>query len=412
MRILIVTQYFWPENFRVNDLAQELVARGHRVTVLTGMPNYPSGRLFPGYGWLRPARQTHDGVEIVRIPLVPRGNAGAVRLALNYVSFAVLAAVLGPWRVRGAVDAIFVHEPSPVTVGIPAIAMKRARGAPILFWVLDLWPESVVATGAVRFQPALAMLGALTRWIYRRCDIVLAQSRGFVSSLTRQGVAEDKLRYFPSWAEPLYVPLSREAPPAPGSPDFPEGFRVMFAGNIGAAQDFPTILAAAEQLRDEPIHWLIVGDGRMARWVRDQVEARGLGARVHLYGQHPQQAMPAFFARADALLVSLRREPIFALTIPAKIQSYLACGRPIVAALDGEGARIVEESGAGIACPAEDPSALAAAVRTLAGLPPDDLARMGRRALDYSRENFSRDALITRLEGWLAESADAAGHRR
>ena len=402
MRLLIVSQYFYPENFRVNDLATWLVDRGHEVTVLTGIPNYPSGRFFPGYGLFRRRHESWKGVEVVRVPLVPRGRGGGLRLALNYISFAFMASLLGPLRLRRSYDVIFVHEPSPVTVGIPAIVMRKRTQAPILFWVLDLWPESVTAAGGVRAPWVLGLLARLTRWIYGHCERVLVASRAFIPRVAAMGVAEERIVYFPNWAEAVFQPSTAVEPPVPLSP----GFRVMFAGNIGVAQDFPAILEAAEQLKGHPdIHWIVLGDGHMGGWVREEMVRRGIGATVHLLGSYPPELMPQFFADADAMLVSLKTDPVFSLTVPAKLQAYMACGRPIIAMLDGEGARIVEEAGAGLTCPAGDGRALAEAILRMARLDPQTRAMMGAQARAYSIANFEREQIFRRLETWMEEAA-------
>lgn len=405
MRILIVTQYFWPENFRVNDLAESLAGNGHRVTVLTGLPNYPGGRFFEGYGYGGPYREQRGGVTIVRVPLVPRGGGGSIRLAFNYLSFAVMASLIGSIRLGRDFDLIFVHEPSPVTVGLPAIVMKRLTRAPIAFWVLDLWPESVVATGAIRSPLLLRWIAALVRFIYRRSDRILVSSRGFIPKVLAAGGEEKKIRYFPNWAESLYGPQPRTAPlPVP----LPEGFRIMFAGNVGAAQDFPAVLDAAERLKAEfSVHWIILGEGRMLEWVRNEIARRGLAATVHLLGQHPASLMPAFFAHADAMLVSLSDDPVFALTVPAKVQAYLACGRPILAMLDGEGARVVRDAHAGIVCPPGNGAALAQAALSLARMSATEREQFGANGLACSRSEFDRATLLARLEQWFAESVHA-----
>lgn len=409
MNVLIVTQYFWPEEFRINDLAQGLIARGHAVTVYTGKPNYPKGSFFPGYGFWTRSRENHDGIEILRVPLIPRGHGGSLRLALNYLSFAAFASLLAPLRCRGRFDAILVFEPSPITVGLPARVLRALKRIPVLFWVQDLWPESLAAAGAVRTPGVLRMFERLTRFIYRGCDRVLVQSRGFIEPTLRMGVPESRIRYFPNSAEAFYRPLELPAD-ADERRQLPRGFCVMFAGNIGAAQDFPTILAAAELLRDEPtIHWVILGDGRMASWVKDEVARRGLAQCVHLLGRYPVESMPRWFAAADALLVTLKREPIFAYTIPTKIQSYMACARPIVAGLDGEGARVTREAGAGYAVAAEDPRALAEAVRRMAGLRAEERESMGTAGRRYFDQHFDRDRLLEQLEGWMLESTGAHG---
>ncbi len=398
MNILIVSQYFYPENFRINDLAEGMVKRGHRVTVLTGIPNYPDGRFFSGYGWFRRRRETWQGVDIVRAPLVARGKGGGLRLALNYVSFALFASVVGRRRLGRDYDVIFVFETSPVTVGIPAIVMKRLTGAPILFWILDLWPQSVSATTGIDAPWVLKPLSMLTRWIYRHCDRLLVQSRGFVAPVEAMG--GERILYFPSWAEQLYRPLPRQALPV----SLPKGFCVMIAGNIGAAQDFPAILAAAEQLKDQDdIHWIIVGDGRMANWVRGETKRRGLMSTVHLLGRYPIELMPGFFTHADALLVSLKKEHIFSLTIPGKIQSYLACGRPVIGVLDGEGARLIEEAKAGFTCGAGDSRGLAACVLDLYRMTPESRERLGANGRDYYLAHFEREKLFTRLEKWMSD---------
>lgn len=402
--VLIVSQYFWPENFRINDLATGLTDRGHRVTVLTGIPNYPSGRFFPGYGLFSRRRERYGKIDVVRTPLVPRGNSRGFRLALNYLSFAILGCITGLMRLRGRFDVIFVFEVSPVTVGVPALFIKWLKGAPILFWVLDLWPETLSAVGAVRSKFALRLVDHLVSFIYRHCDRILVQSQAFIGAVARQGADSVKTRYFPSWGEDVYK-ADIDITTLPKLPPLPAGFRIVFAGNIGVSQDFGTILRAAEtvhrQYRD--IHWIIVGDGRMADWVGSQVRERDLGKYVHLVGRFPLATMPAFFEAADVLLVSLRRDPIFALTIPGKIQSYLASGKPILAMLEGEGARIIEEAGAGLSCPAEDADALAQAVLAIYQMHPAERAAMGARGRSYHDRHFDRHMLFSRLEAWMYE---------
>jgi glycosyltransferase involved in cell wall biosynthesis len=397
VRILVLSQYFWPENFRINDVVEGLVERGHQVTVYTGTPNYPGGRFFPGYGFLGPWRETYKGAEVRRVPLLPRGGGGGIRLALNYLSHAFFATLLAPWHAGWAYDAILVYEPSPVTIGIPARFLRWLKRAPLVFWVQDLWPESLEATGAVKNGAVLSMVDRLVKWIYRGCDRILVQSQAFIPSIRGHGVDESRIGYLPNSAEGFYKRMERS-----GEDDLPKGFRVLYAGNIGAAQDFPTILAAAERLKGEArIQWIVLGDGRMREWVKSEIARRGL-KNMHLLGSHPPESMPRYFAQADVLLATLRREPIFAYTIPSKIQSYIACGQPVIAALDGEGGRIIREARAGWAVPAEDPQALARAV--LEASRSTELAAMGERAEACFREQFEREKLLTRLESELMEA--------
>jgi glycosyltransferase involved in cell wall biosynthesis len=403
VRILIVTQYFWPEEFRINDLALGLLSRGHSVTVLTGKPNYPGGRFFAGYRFFGKPAESFEGVQIHRVPLIPRGSGNSIRLMFNYLSFAILASLLGPLACRGQYDVILVFEPSPVTVGLPARVLGLLKKVPILFWVQDLWPESLEATGAVRSPRILGWVQQLTRFIYNGCDRILVQSRAFIEPIQKLGIPPDVICYFPNSAESLYAPV-RLTSDASERALLPSGFCVMFAGNIGAAQDFETILGAADRLREHTdIQWIVLGDGRLAPWVRDQIRARALERNMRLLGRHPVTAMPRFFAAADALLVTLKREPIFALTIPSKIQSYLACGRPIIATLEGEGARIVVESGAGLVARPEDAESLAHAVLAMARMPVAKRDAMGVAGRRYFEQHFERERLLGQLEGWMKD---------
>jgi glycosyltransferase involved in cell wall biosynthesis len=344
-----------------------------------------------------------NGIKVIRAPLIPRGKGSGLRLALNFLSFAFFASLFGPVYCREKFDLIFVYEPSPITVGLPAVVLKKIKSAPVIFWMQDLWPESLSATGAVRSKFILKLVELLVRFLYKNFDRILAQSRAFVSPIIRLGGNPDRILYYPNSAEGLYQPLALDSS-APEGSVMPDGFRVIFAGNIGAAQDFGTILDAAEQLKNQKdIHWIIIGDGRMFSWVNEQVLSMGLKKTVHLLGRYPAETMPRFFALSDVLLVTLRKEPIFALTIPSKVQSYLACAKPVIAALDGEGSRIIEEAGAGFSCPAEQPAALADAVLRMYQMKESDRIAMGKKGRAYFEENFERGLLLDRLDGWMRE---------
>lgn len=394
MRILVVSQYFCPENFPINDFVCGLQEKGHHLEVLTGTPNYPHGQIFQGYSVFGPNKDTFRDILIHRVPLIPRGNGDRIHLALNFLSFAVMASVLSPFYCRKKYDVIFAYEPSPITVALPALVMKIVKSSPMVFWMQDLWPESLSATGAIRSKAVLKIAELLVRFIYKGCDRILAQSKAFIPSIVQLGAESGKIFYYPNSADSLYQPVSLPAHAVERSL-VPNGFKVVFAGNIGAAQDFQTILSAAGKLKTyKDIHWVILGDGRMSNWVKTEISRRGLSGTVHLLGRYPAETMPRFFSLSDALLVTLKKEPIFALTIPSKIQSYLACAKPIIAALDGEGARVVEEAGAGITCPAENPTELAQAVLKMFRMTPEKRDSMGRRGRKYFEDNFEREKLI------------------
>nr|WP_297351281.1 glycosyltransferase family 4 protein [uncultured Caldimonas sp.] len=405
MKVLVVSQYFWPEVFRVNEIVEELVQRGHEVTVLTGRPNYPAGTVFEEYRRDPAAYSRYAGAEVLRVPLRPRGQ-GSLRLMLNYLSFIVWGSLLGPWLLRGRrFDAIFMFETSPITSALPAVLLRRLKKAPLLMWVLDLWPDTLSAVGVVRSPRVLGWVGRLVGFIYKRCDRILVQSRAFYPNVERWGGDVQRIRYFPAWAEAVFAGDLQAVEPAPEVLPYQGSFNVMFAGNIGEAQDFPAILDAAERLKHRTdIRWLIVGDGRAAGWVAEQIERRGLNDRVVMLGRHPLERMPAFFRGASALLVSLRAEPIFEMTIPGKVQSYLASGLPLLGMLDGEGARVIAESGAGLVCGAGDGAALARQVEALAAMDADARRAMGAAGKNYGAREFERERLMRALEGWLAEA--------
>ena len=405
MNILIVSQYFWPENFRINDLTQELVQRGHSVTVLTGIPNYPAGTVFEEYRKRPKAFEYYSGARVFRVPILARGN-GAVRLFLNYLSFVLGACLHGPWRLRGQqVDVIFVFEPSPVTVGLPAILLGRIKRAPVVFWALDLWPETLAAIGIVRSPMVLGWVGHLVRFIYERCTLVLGQSRGFLPKIAKYCSDAKKIRYFPSWAEEIFnkADLVR----APEVPVQQGMFNVLFAGNIGEAQDLPAVLNAAEFLRhNTAIRWLIVGDGRRSDWLHEEVARRELQSRVLLLGRFTVERMPSFYAHADALLVSLKKDPVFSLTIPGKVQSYLMAGVPILGMLDGEGAQVITDSNAGLVCAAGNSGGLASAVLEMFAMSVDQRKQLGVNSRDFAQKEFGRGLLMDQLEVLLHEAVD------
>lgn len=400
MNILIVSQYFWPENFRINDLAQELVSRGHSVTVLTGVPNYPGGAVFDAF-LVDPAKfSIYENVKVVRVPLVPRGR-GAVRLVLNYLSFTFFACVLGPWKLRGEkFDVVFTCQLSPVMVGLPGALMASLKNVPMAMWVLDLWPDTLKAIGIVKSEKLLKYLGKLVGFIYRQCDLVLAQSKSFIPKIQKLAGPEIPVVYFPSWAEDIF--RNKKIKPAAEVP-FKEGsFNLMFAGNVGEAQDFECILSAAEMLKKNVnVRWLIVGNGRMSNWVEAQIRSRGLDGSVLLLGRHPVERMPEFFLHADAMLVTLADQDIFSMTIPGKLQSYLAAGIPIVAALNGEGADVIQQAKAGLTCGAGKPQDLANIVLMMSELSLIERQAMGRNGLEFSKREFDRRKIVDTAESHL-----------
>lgn len=400
MKILVLSQYFWPETFRITEVAQSLRETGCDVTVLTGQPNYPEGVVAAGYSAASLCTQIHDGLTICRVPLVPRGRGSALRLVLNYLSFVVSAAVFGPWLLRGQrFDAILVYAPSPILQAIPAIWLAWLKGARLVTWVQDLWPESLSATGFVRNPKILRAVSLVVRWIYRRNDLLLVQSQAFVEPVVRMA-GRTSVVYHPNPGEQAFSTARTDQP----SPlQLEPGFNVVFAGNLGSVQALDTVLAAAQLLRDEQnVRFVLVGSGSRGEWLRQEIRRLDLD-NVSMAGRFPPSDMPGILAQASAVLVSLARDPIMSQTVPSKVQAYLAAGRPIIASLDGEGARVVVEAGAGMACPAGDAEALADAVRQLRDAPPEERQRMARSGRSYYEQHFEPKLLARRLNQILSE---------
>lgn len=398
MHLLVVTQYFWPENFRINDLVSDFLKRGHQVTVLTGYPNYPEGKILPVFKADKDRFSRLEGARIIRCPLIPRGR-NKITLFLNYLSFALSACLLGVWKLRNIkVDMIFVCQLSPATVGIPGILLKKIKKVPMILWVLDLWPETLEAVGVVRNQKVLQLIGKGIAWIYSKSDLILVQSQAFIDKISERGIPTTRISYFPSWAEEVFNELNPS--PAKEVCAKPGAFKILFAGNVGDAQDFPNVLKAAVLIkaRGLNVQWFIVGSGRRWNWLHAEIQRQGLADTVVLLGSFPVERMPSFYVHAQALLVSLKDEPIFSMTIPGKVQSYLAFGIPILGVLAGEGARIIKETGSGLISPPGNAEKLAETIGELVHLSQEERLKMGRNALAVSTTQFNRSKLLDGLE--------------
>jgi glycosyltransferase involved in cell wall biosynthesis len=392
MRILIVSQYFHPENFRVNQLATALRESGHDIVVLTGEPNYPAGRFFPGYGSWWPRTEVWNGIDVIRVPIFARRAGRGWQLALNYLSFAISATLFGLPKARGKFDACIAFCPSPITIAIPAIVQRMLRKTPVAIWLQDLWPESVLAVTRTRSRLMKGALDALVRWIHRRVDQIWIQSRAYAESVTAHGGRAEQIVYVPNWAEDFYD-CSRwtDVAPAPLPPN-----TILYAGNFGRAQSLDTVIDAADRGRATApeVHWALIGDGLLNDWLRGEIRRRSLDRHVTIMPWRAPQELPAFIKAAAALLVILADDPVFAQTIPSKLQSCLASGRPLVVSLAGESARIVEEAQCGIVCAPQDPAALADAARAIAAMSQADRDRLGRNAHAYFQAHFTQSRIV------------------
>lgn len=396
MRVLLVTQYFYPENFKSNDIALELTKRGHEVTVLTGLPNYPEGKIHEKYGFFKRTKENYQGFKVIRTWLVPRGKGGGIRLFLNYFSWAFFASVRAFFlSFQKKFDVILVHEPSPITQGFPAIVVKKIQKIPLHFWVLDLWPESLTSAGGINNKYVLSFFTKMVKYIYNNSDKILISSKGFKESILTKGDYNDKLVYFPNWAEDSILKGNSNYP----IPDLPKGFKIIFAGNIGVAQDVNSIIKTALLLKEKTdIHFVFVGDGRSKVQLEDFVLENDLNQTVHFLGRFPIHAMKTFFNHSDILLVSLKDELIFNVTVPAKLQAYLCTQKPILGMLNGEGAAIIKEANCGFSASAGDAEGLAKEIIKLYEMNYEERNTLGLNGFKYFEENFTMSKCIDNLE--------------
>ena len=396
MKILICTNHFYPETFKVNDIAWHLQEQGHEVTVLTAIPDYPKGHYFEGYGIFRKRVETVRGVKVYRAFIIPRGKGGTLRLALNYVSYALSSVLLVLYLcLTRRFDAVFVHETSPVMIGIPGVIAKKIQKIPLHFWVLDLWPESLSAAGGIHNKHILGFFNRMTKWIYRHSDKILMSSNGFRKSILQKGDFADKLEFFPNWGEKLFLDekLRKNA-----TPTLPNGFRIMFAGNIGEAQNFENVMEVARKLKDTDIKWLLIGDGRKRRWIESYIADNQLQNSVFLYGNHPIAEMPSWYAQADMLFLSLKSNEIFNLTVPAKLQAYMASAKPILAMIDGETANVVNDAKAGFATGADDIDGMCKLIREQVLPNLDTLPELGKNGQEYYMQYYHHDICMQHLD--------------
>ncbi len=400
MRILILSQWYMPEPVRLlQELAQTLTQDGHEVSVLTGFPNYPSGKIYPGYKQRLFQREVLDGIPVVRVPLFPEHSHSGVLRALNYISFALSASLLGPLLLSRP-DVIFVYHP-PLTVGIPAYVLSRIWRVPFLYQIQDMWPEHLSATGMLNNRRMLDWLGWFAKWIYARADAISVISPGFRVNLVAKGVPSEKIHLIVNWVDlDTYHPDLSE-PQLAEELGLANKFNIMFAGNIGKSQGLETVLDAAEVLQDlTEVQFVLVGDGIALPQLRKDAEVRGLD-NIRFLGHYPAEAMSGLYALADVLLVNLKDDPLFRITIPHKIFAYMASGKPILAAVAGDAADVVAELGAGIVCQPQDSEALASAVRQFVKMPETERQMMSKRGLTAVHQKYSRENLVGEIESLL-----------
>lgn len=396
-KILFVCQYFYPEVFRGNDIAFYLAQQGHEVHVVTGIPNYPVGKFYEGYGWLKKRHEEIDGVKVTRLPIIPRGN-NKIKLMLNYFSYLMVAWV---WMLFHAIghkyDCVFVQQLSPVMMAAPGVLYKRLRKVPLYTWVLDLWPESLTAAGGIKNKWILKFFAHYVKSEYKHSDKILISSKSFKESIMQYGDYENKIIYYPQWADGTSNDAENNDFVLP---NIPNGFRLMFAGAVGEAHGFDCTMQAALLTKEyKDIKWIIVGDGRKLDWVRQFIKEHGLEETVHTLGRYPAETMPTFFEQADVMLVTLNDDPLFKLYAPAKISSYMASARPIIAVLNGEGAKVIEDAECGWSLASGDADGLAKLAIELSQTDKAILQQKGENGYKYYKTYFEKEKCLKDLMG-------------
>lgn len=395
MKILVFSQYFYPETFRINALCQELVRRGHTVTVVTGYPQYPIGKIYEGYGFDIPYETSWNGVTICRVKVHPRGHnlLGMLRNTIDYVVEA------GKWvkACQEKFDAVYVFEVSPVTVGLPGVNYKKKFGVPLFFNLQDLWPENVEEVLGIRFAPLTWLINRIVDKIYTASDRILCTSNGFVENLRRRGVVEQKLVYWPQFCpEPDLTKAQRpEIYPR-------DTFNIVFAGNLGDAQGLDLMVEAARELKGSPIRWFLVGDGRARARLEQKVKDICVWEEVTFVGRMDASEADRYVHFADCAYLSFQDNKLFNMTLPAKLQTYLACGTPILAAAGGESAQLVGENHIGFVCKPQL-EALVETARQAAAMSRQEHDAMSRAARAYYETHFTMDRLVTVLEEMMEE---------
>ncbi len=401
--LLVISQYFYPESFRINDMCCEWVKRGYEVTVVTGIPNYPQGKFYKGYRGFKKRKECWNGVNIIRIPLFARGKT-AVGLVLNYVSFAISGFF---WQcfTKLRADLVFTFEVSPMTQALIGAWYAKRYRVPHFLYVQDLWPENVEYVTGIHNRGLIGAIDKMVDWIYRRSDKIFATSQSFVKEIQKRIPDDaDKVVYWPQYAEDFYVPLLKHATSQIPKDD---RFKIIFTGNIGQAQGLEILPLTAKLLKEKnmtDVSFYIVGDGRQREHLAANIQTLGVGDMFFMLGQQPAEKVPELLAVCDAAFVSFANHPLFEKTIPAKLQSYMACGMPILASAIGETERIIREAACGVCCEIGNAEAL---VEGICELQASLRCEMSRNARAYFERNFQKQALMDEMDRYFEREIHA-----
>lgn len=400
--ILIVSQIFYPDQFRINDIAISLVNRGFKVTVLTGYPNYPEGVIPKEYKSHKVTKEKYLGIDIIRIPIIARGKNNKIKLVLNYASFPVSGYF---WKNFSDIkaDYVFIYEASPMTQALPGVWYAQKHNVPCYIYVTDLWPENVEAVANITNSFIIKQIGRMVDYIYKRCDRIFTPSKSFIDKIAERGVGREKLEYWPQYAEDFYYPIKKSEVLISEIPD-DDILNLTFAGNIGYAQGLEILPELAFKLKKEReiVRFNIIGDGRYLEELKTRIHTNNVTEYFNFIKRQPAEKIKEYMTMSDASLVILSKNKLFELTIPAKVQSSLACGVPIMGSISGETKNIIESSNIGFCSNAGDVDGLYQNILKLKSLTTDEKQQLKTNAISYYKDNFNKEKLMDRMEYWLS----------
>jgi len=394
--ILIISPLFSPEMNRVNDIVDYLLENEYKVTVLCPIPNYPKGKYYKNYGIFKKRYQKINDLTIFRILVYPRKNGSKINLFLNYISFILFSIVPALILSFRKFDLIFVNQLSPITIAMPGIIIKKLKRIPLVMWVTDLWPESVKDGGNLKSNFLPNMLMPIVKYIYKNCSEILVSSRSFINSVSEK-TTNKKIIYMPQWSEEIFTSKNQSNFIYKPMEQI-KGFKILFAGNVGVAQDFNTLIKAMNEIKNLNIHLVVLGEGRAKKDAIKKVKKYHLENSISFLGSFPLETMPYFFNQSDALLISLKKSEIFSKTIPSKTQPYMSSGKPILTNADGEVSQIINEAKCGLTSDSGDYIALSENMVKLSKLSKKELGVMAKNSKNYYEENFNREDILMTLE--------------
>ena len=406
-RVLVISQCFYPEQFRINDITEQWVKRGYDITVVTAIPNYPQGKFYDGYGITKNRTEYYKGMKIVRLPIIPRGN-NPIMLCLNYLSF-IISGFFWSKLTKLDVDYVFNFETSPITQSLLGVWYSKRKKKPYYLYIQDLWPENVESVAGVKNKFILNLIGKMVDYIYSNSTKVLATSKSMIEAIKSRNVPQSKLEYFPQYAEDFYKPVDKNMVENKIKNTIysknihgRENFNLIFTGNIGYAQGLDILPKVAKILKQDDLPknviFNMIGDGRYKSTLIKIIKDLNVEDMFNFINRQPAEKIPQYMSLSDVAVLTLSNNKVFEMTIPAKLQSYIACAMPIVASAQGETENIINESNCGICVKNGDEIAFARAIKQLMFLEKKELNKLGQNGMEYSKKNFNRELLLNQMD--------------